>query len=43
MNNKNISNMTDEEIKVLYKQTRKDAEYSANMSEVLKIFLNSYY
>lgn len=38
-----IITKTDEELKVLYKQTKKDAEYAANMSEVLKIYINSFY
>jgi hypothetical protein len=38
-----ITNRTDEELKVMYKQIKKDAEYATNMSEVLKIYINSFY
>ncbi len=38
-----LSSLSNEEIKALYDQTKKDADYAANMSDVKKIFINSFY
>lgn len=43
MNIKDLSKLSNEELQQLYSQMKKDAEYTANMSEVLKIFINSFY
>ena len=43
MNIKDLDKLSNEELQHLYLQVKKDAEYTANMSEVLKIFINSFY